>query len=957
MANNSPSPTSSFGPPQPSPLPRQQSTTGTPSRERERRSEGSRESSGSASARRASSPPATRPSRLRQSIHRLGSSFSSIAESSRPESTASTSKQPNKPSAPKKQRPRPANLAGPSTQRISAIPDALFRENDRTPGSSNGSYDASSSGNGRSGEEKDGGKNKPVFAMGGVFPKHARKRRKSSVARDAEGNEEDRRGRGREPRSDRRPPSARRISSTALNTDSSTSSSAVRAPDSVARYEERGDPFDDLDRRNSKLEVFVSRDDPSPHRSLHSLPESRSDVHETDEAQEDAADNTEHASTGTSPTLAEEQSRSQGQGNQQAPLGGPLPNARKSPGHRPPPREAEPGESTDHDDDDVHSAQHHSTNVDAEQAQEDEKKGGKDKRKWPKDGGEQPGIGGELNQDSEQWKEDLAQQGEDLPIRNWWGTIRFVLREPLAEFLGTLVLIVIGIGSDCQTKISENTMGAYSSMNWSWGFAVMTSIYIAGGISGGHTNPSVTIVLAIFRGFPWKLVPRYIVAQVFGAFCGALIIYGNYMRAIVEYDPNKLIHGRDGLNASATLFITAPATQVGGTAQGFCQEVLASGILTIAVLALGDENNAPPGAGLGAIVLGFIVVAIGMSNGWISGYAINIARDLGPRFALWCIGYGTELWTHDDWWWLAGAICGPMVGGIAGALAYDLCIFTGPGSPVNYSMYELSDACGLPRMHNMVRMVVQPSYRRRRLSTARTQNPDDLAETGMAPTSLARERSETPHPGRLSQQSVNEMRLHARLRKGREKISKEEDSSRRRTHQQRNEWRKSIEELRERERQRDPIRVCEIAKAPSSNSSLNFALLAQVLLRKEYPQTLHLELTNAVQVRSFRRRIVLTSLLFAHLLLAVFRHPVPFNRNTKATMAIQSIDSSQPTATYPPQNSLQMALNNQSTVTVALDERDGQCHASEASGQTTGEQEGAEAMRLRGGCFNMGLCG
>ncbi|KAL8293472.1 hypothetical protein RQP46_000173 [Phenoliferia psychrophenolica] len=96
---------------------------------------------------------------------------------------------------------------------------------------------------------------------------------------------------------------------------------------------------------------------------------------------------------------------------------------------------------------------------------------------------------------------------------------------------------------------------------------------------------------------------------------GAFIIYGNYLKAIHQYDPAKLVYGIDGGNASASLFVTVPN-----------QEVVASAILTIVVFALGDEDNAPPGAGLGALVIGFVVTAIGMGLGWISGYAINPAR-------------------------------------------------------------------------------------------------------------------------------------------------------------------------------------------------------------------------------------------------------------------------------------------------------------------------------------------
>lgn len=89
-----------------------------------------------------------------------------------------------------------------------------------------------------------------------------------------------------------------------------------------------------------------------------------------------------------------------------------------------------------------------------------------------------------------------------------------------------LVLVTLGIGADCQVKISQNSAGTYSNMNLVWGMATMVGIYISGGISGAHLNPVITAALAVFRGFPMRLVPRYILAQVLGAFCGALIIYG-----------------------------------------------------------------------------------------------------------------------------------------------------------------------------------------------------------------------------------------------------------------------------------------------------------------------------------------------------------------------------------------------------------------------------------------------
>ncbi|GAA5862165.1 hypothetical protein JCM8547_007761 [Rhodosporidiobolus lusitaniae] len=750
-----------------------------PSTEREHRLSGASEAQDPPRGRRASSPPATRPSRLRESVSRfdsINSNFPSITSTSTRQSVDSTQSGAPADSGPKKKRrdrPRPANLAGPS------IPPRqlsnLQRSEDRTPGSSmNGSMYASS----ESGEKEKG--DKPLFAMGGVFPKHETKQRRESRAeqqkpRMKNSDDERRRQRAKHWQARLRDGDEEYASSGALDTGSSFAPSS--AGHSAGGHYERGDPFEDLEKRQSKLDPVISQGSHRSSASLASRASRRSrasgeQLAEGDEPNMAGSHDLEKQRSGSSRTVAETDEAVDA-----------LPEGEEKTAHSSQEFSDDPGEESD-------------GGLSGRTGREPGTKG------QHNEGGDQGPVGGQLNQDKDQWEHDFD-QADDLPIRNWWGTVRFALREPLAEFLGTLALVVIGIGSDCQTKISQNTMGAYQSMNWAWGLGVMTSIYIAGGVSGGHTNPAVTLVLALFRGFPWKMVPRYIFAQIFGAFCGALIIYGNYKRAIQEYDSEKLIYATTTSNASATLFITAPATQIGNTVEGFCQEVLASGILTIAVLALGDENNAPPGAGLGAIVLGFVVVAIGMSNGWISGYAINIARDLGPRLALWCLGYGIKLWHHDDWWWLAGAICGPVVGSIAGALAYDICIFTGPGSPVNYSTAEIINASGYPKMHNMVMYAFKPSYRRRRLSASRTQDPEELAETGMAPIELERNRTRQSRPGQPSQEKVNELALNHRLRLGKQKVIKRDEATRRREQQEVEERRRSIEELRRRERQRD----------------------------------------------------------------------------------------------------------------------------------------------------------
>ncbi|BGP22909.1 aquaglyceroporin related protein [Rhodotorula toruloides] len=676
----------------------------------------------------------------------------------------------------KRGRARPTNVAGPAPlRRFSTIPDSLFAvsESDRTPGSSTGSSAGSvlgrqlgAGGNdstsdipvdeGSVGSSVETGKGKkPLWAVGGVFPKHLSKQRRSSVLPD----QKKRRQNSQRP--------ARASSSAAVardrpaiprdgtyTTQSSVSSAVVDdEPADVVAHDldnekprERADPFEELSNATSMgsktapLEVVVSND------SGRSDEERRRAERGASEEREEQPQQLEKINSGGSRTIAGEVGQGDRDGNSQG-----------------------------------------------EKGSDDE-------------AGQMPG--GELDQSEGEWADDFdAREGsnDELPIRNWWGTVRYALREPMAEFLGTMILVCIGIGSTCQTKISDYTMGAYSSVSFAWGFAVMLALYVAGGISGGHCNPAVSVTLAVFRGFPWKMVPRYIVAQVLGAFVGGLIIYGNYRHPIELYDPNKLIHSTPHANASATLFITAPASNVASPADGFCQEILAGGILMIAVLALGDENNAPPGAGLGAIVLGFVVVAIGMSNGWVSGYAINPARDLGPRLALWCVGYGIKLWHHDAWWWLIGPICGATVGSLAGALAYDLCCFTGSGSPINYTGQELADSMRLHTIHNMVWIALSPNKRRARRQAIEANNPEALAESGLAPyaPNVFQPPVRRDHPpGRATEKQREEADFTQRWRRGKEKVWQEEERARQREYELRREFRRSLDESRESDRRK-----------------------------------------------------------------------------------------------------------------------------------------------------------
>ncbi|GAA5874273.1 hypothetical protein JCM3774_000927 [Rhodotorula dairenensis] len=699
----------------------------------------------------------------------------------------------------KNDRPRPANVAGPS-----------FRVDQRPPPPARGcsecrssyhSHDgdsANESSANLSGDESADGSvgraslagstlaKKPLWAIGGVFPKHSRPRRSTTTTsnREQDGSRRGsvdtqaaplyRTGTGSTAGGSRRVPSRResrqseapdarrqKSSKPVIETieGGETPGSQVIVDDESAgdwNASERSNPFEDVVRARSQtapLDVVVSND------SGRSQEPSAATTEETP-----AEDEPQPGSSGDGPDLTKVQSS----GSSPTVYGEHSPSEEKGAGKAEPSAEEEEKQ----DERDLEHA------LDSEEGHEAENTG--------------QALGGKLDQRKDEWEDDT---GDDIPIRNRWGTVRYALREPMAEFLGTMVLVVLGVGSTCQTKLSQEQFGAYSSENWAWGFGVMTALYIAGGISGGHANPSVTVVLAIFRGFPWKMVPRYMFAQILGAFCGALLLYGNYQRAINEYDPNKLYQAPPGSNISATLFITSPASNVGSPVQGFCQEILASGVLTIAVLALGDENNAPPGAGLGAIVLGFVVVAIGMSNGWVSGYAINPARDIGPRLALWCVGYGKNLWTDFWYWWLLGPIAGTLVGGIGGALLYDLLIFTGPGSPVNYSTRELWLASGIPTVHNMVWIALSPHKRQSRMAPPRFANMEHAAEAGIVP-HAALDAAATDRPGKAKPEQLNDATLIHRYRRGLQKVSEQEEADRRIEEEQHRRIQESLEEER-----------------------------------------------------------------------------------------------------------------------------------------------------------------
>lgn len=257
--------------------------------------------------------------------------------------------------------------------------------------------------------------------------------------------------------------------------------------------------------------------------------------------------------------------------------------------------------------------------------------------------------------------------------------IRHKLREPLAEFLGTMVLILFGDGVVAQVVLSAGEKGEYQSISWCWGIGVMFGVYCSGGISGGHLNPAVTLSNCVYRGFPWKKLPAYVLAQMLGAFCGSMIVYGNYKSAIDNFE-GQGIRSVLGDTSSAGIFCTYPAEFMTRTGM-FFSEIVASAILMMGIYAINDDNNLAAGD-LGPIALFFLIFGIGAAFGWETGYAINPARDFGPRFASFCLGYSPQVFSAGGYYfWIP--IVGPCLGCLLGGFIYDLLVFTGAESPLN----------------------------------------------------------------------------------------------------------------------------------------------------------------------------------------------------------------------------------------------------------------------------------
>ncbi|KAF9201794.1 hypothetical protein BGZ49_008002, partial [Haplosporangium sp. Z 27] len=224
------------------------------------------------------------------------------------------------------------------------------------------------------------------------------------------------------------------------------------------------------------------------------------------------------------------------------------------------------------------------------------------------------------------------------------------LRKPFAEFLATGVMIAFGCGAVAQNVFSKDS--TYWNVSYCWGIAV----------TGAHLNPAVTLSLALYRGLPWIEVPVYWLAQFLGAFCGALTVYITNCSYFKDTPRNETLG----------IFFTSKTSDHVTTTDAFVFELFATGLLIIIIFATTDHHNHPAGV-LQPLIMGLSITMIGNAFGYQTGYALNPARDLGPRFFTAISGWGFRVFSRQSYYfWVP--IVAPLAGAICGGGIYDLLI-------------------------------------------------------------------------------------------------------------------------------------------------------------------------------------------------------------------------------------------------------------------------------------------
>ncbi|HEY6522270.1 MAG TPA: MIP/aquaporin family protein, partial [Solirubrobacteraceae bacterium] len=254
-----------------------------------------------------------------------------------------------------------------------------------------------------------------------------------------------------------------------------------------------------------------------------------------------------------------------------------------------------------------------------------------------------------------------------------------------AEFFGTFILISFGdgvvamlwalVGSGRSPAGALQSSGDWLLITWGWALAVAFAVYVVGGISGAHINPAVTLSFAVKKEFPWKKVIPYWIVQVLGAFVGAALVFLVYNNAINHFDQvNHIVKGRPASVATYSTFATFPAPYFGSVLGPLIDQIVGTFFLLLFIFAVVDGFNLGVKANLHPFIIGMVVMAVGVSFGANAGYAINPARDFGPRIFAWIAGWGKVAMPGDylhisGYFWVP--IVGPLIGGALAAPVYN----------------------------------------------------------------------------------------------------------------------------------------------------------------------------------------------------------------------------------------------------------------------------------------------
>lgn len=240
----------------------------------------------------------------------------------------------------------------------------------------------------------------------------------------------------------------------------------------------------------------------------------------------------------------------------------------------------------------------------------------------------------------------------------------------IAEFLGTGLIVFLGVGCVAAAVLAGAQMGQWE-ISIIWGLSVAMAIYLTAGVSGAHLNPAVTLALWLFAGFERDKIVPYIAAQFLGALCAAALVYGLYYNLIQDFEFTHHIQpGSEQALKIAGIFTTYPHPQI-SMLQAFAVEMVITAILMGLILALTDEGNGIPRGPLAPLLIGLLIAVIGGAMGPLTGFAMNPARDLGPKTMMWLSGWGTVIFTGaKSTPYFIVPLVAPIVGAIMGAFIY-----------------------------------------------------------------------------------------------------------------------------------------------------------------------------------------------------------------------------------------------------------------------------------------------